>query len=88
VPQLATQAHQEAIDQVVDEALQRAGVQPEQLSAVAVTVGPGLALCLRVGALKVRPVQLGTRWRNWCWESTGDSCCRTAWLCHSPQWKY
>jgi N6-L-threonylcarbamoyladenine synthase len=53
VPHLATQAHQEAIDRIVDEALQRAGVQPKQLTAVAVTVGPGLGLCLRVGALKV-----------------------------------
>lgn len=48
VPKLAMEAHQAAIDRVVDEALERAGVQPQQLDAVAVTIGPGLSLCLKV----------------------------------------
>ncbi len=48
MPKLAMEAHQQAIDRVVDEAMARAGVVPEQLDAVAVTVGPGLSLCLRV----------------------------------------
>jgi len=52
VPKLAQDAHRAAIDATVDEALRRAGIAPSALSAVAVTVGPGLALCLEVGVKK------------------------------------
>jgi N6-L-threonylcarbamoyladenine synthase len=40
--------------QVVEEALQNANLTPFDLSAVAVTIGPGLSLCLRVGVRKAR----------------------------------
>lgn len=53
VPSLAMQAHVDAIERVVDAALSAARVSPAELSAVAVTVGPGLSLCLRVGVAKV-----------------------------------
>ena len=56
VPALAQQAHVDAIDGVVGEALERAGLRPRDLSAVAVTIGPGLSLCLKVGVLKAREV--------------------------------
>jgi len=52
VPRLAQEGHRKAIDATVEEALRRANVTPEQLSAVAVTVGPGLGLCLEVGVRK------------------------------------
>ena len=52
VPRLAQEAHKAAIDATVEEALRRANVQPADLSAVAVTVGPGLSLCLEVGVKK------------------------------------
>lgn len=39
---------------MVSRALASAGVRPSELSAVAVTVGPGLSLCLRVGVLEAR----------------------------------
>jgi N6-L-threonylcarbamoyladenine synthase len=52
VPRLAQEAHRAAIDATVDEALRRAGVAPSSLSAIAVTVGPGLSLCLEVGVRK------------------------------------
>ncbi len=52
VPKLAQEAHKAAIDATVDEALRRAGICASQLSAVAVTVGPGLSLCLEVGVRK------------------------------------
>ena len=52
VPKLAQEAHSAAIDRTVDEALRRSGVGAEELSAVAVTVGPGLSLCLGVGVQK------------------------------------
>jgi len=52
VPQLAAAAHAAAVDACVSQALAAAGVRAEALSAVGVTQGPGLALCLRVGVLK------------------------------------
>mmetsp|Transcript_66691 Transcript_66691/g.124565 ORF Transcript_66691/g.124565 Transcript_66691/m.124565 type:complete len:679 (-) Transcript_66691:97-2133(-) len=52
VPKLAQEAHSKAIDTTVEEALKRAGTRPEDLTAVAVTVGPGLGLCLEVGVRK------------------------------------
>jgi len=49
VPELASRAHQQHIVPVVDAALKQAGIQPRQLSAVAVTAGPGLQGSLLVG---------------------------------------
>uniref|UniRef100_A0A0D3BQI8 N(6)-L-threonylcarbamoyladenine synthase n=1 Tax=Brassica oleracea var. oleracea TaxID=109376 RepID=A0A0D3BQI8_BRAOL len=42
--------------QVVQDALDRANLTETDLSAVAVTIGPGLGLCLRVGVHKARRV--------------------------------
>ncbi|KAK6162516.1 hypothetical protein DH2020_002357 [Rehmannia glutinosa] len=53
-PKMAEEAHSLVIDQVVQEALDKANVTEEDLSAVAVTIGPGLSLCLRVGVRKAR----------------------------------
>ena len=49
VPELASRAHQQNILPVVDQALKRAGVAKEELSAIAVTLGPGLMGSLLVG---------------------------------------
>ena len=49
VPELASRAHQQNIVPVVDQALKRAGVAKEELSAVAFTRGPGLMGSLLVG---------------------------------------
>lgn len=49
IPTVAQQLHREHIERVVSEALTRSGVSPEQLSAVATTVKPGLALSLGIG---------------------------------------
>ena len=49
VPELASRAHQQNIVPVVHEALKRAGVTKEQLSAIAFTRGPGLMGSLLVG---------------------------------------
>ena len=54
VPNLARAAHEEAIDDVVERALRDAGVEASELSAVAVTCGPGLSMCLRVGVRKAQ----------------------------------
>ena len=48
VPNLAMEAHKAAMDSCVEDALQQAGVTAQDLSAVAVSVGPGLSLCLQV----------------------------------------
>ncbi|XP_021280768.1 probable tRNA N6-adenosine threonylcarbamoyltransferase, mitochondrial [Herrania umbratica] len=55
-PKMAEEAHSQVIDQVVQEALDKAGLTGRDLSAVAVTIGPGLSLCLRVGVQKARRV--------------------------------
>lgn len=49
VPELASRAHQQNVVPVVDQALKRAGVDKEALSAVAFTRGPGLMGSLLVG---------------------------------------
>lgn len=49
VPELASRAHELNIVPVVSEALSRAGVKPEELSAIAFTRGPGLLGSLLVG---------------------------------------
>jgi len=55
VPGLARDAHEAQIDTVVQQALQQAGMtSPAELDGIAVTVGPGLEICLRVGATKAR----------------------------------
>ncbi|XP_058224254.1 probable tRNA N6-adenosine threonylcarbamoyltransferase, mitochondrial isoform X2 [Rhododendron vialii] len=55
-PKMAEEAHAQVIDKVVQEALDKANVKELDLSAVAVTIGPGLSLCLRVGVQKARKI--------------------------------
>ena len=49
VPELASRAHQQNIVPVVDQALNDAGIEKEELSAIAFTKGPGLMGSLLVG---------------------------------------
>ena len=49
VPELASRAHQQNIVPVVDQAIKRAGITKEMLSAIAYTRGPGLMGSLLVG---------------------------------------
>jgi len=49
IPELASRAHQQNIVPVVDVALQKAGIQKTNLSAIAFTQGPGLMGSLLVG---------------------------------------
>jgi len=49
VPELAAREHMRNLPLVVDEALKKAQIRVEKLSAVAVTRGPGLKGCLLVG---------------------------------------
>lgn len=64
VPNLAKRAHQDRIDWVVKEAIKRAfpgtksidSTISKQIDAVAVTVGPGLAVALEVGIKKAKEI--------------------------------
>jgi N6-L-threonylcarbamoyladenine synthase len=58
VPSIAKRAHQERIDQIVEQALEEVDVK--QADFVAVTVGPGLAIALEVGILKAK--ELAKKW--------------------------
>ena len=49
VPELASRAHQQNIVPVVDQALKKAGIERERLTAIAFTRGPGLMGSLHVG---------------------------------------
>lgn len=49
VPEIASRHHVEQITFVIEEALETSGLTPDQLSAVAVTEGPGLVGALLVG---------------------------------------
>ncbi|KAI6065257.1 Netrin receptor UNC5A isoform X1 [Aix galericulata] len=49
IPHVAQQLHRENIEQVVKEALSVSGVSVNELTAIATTVKPGLALSLEVG---------------------------------------
>lgn len=59
VPELASREHLRAIVPVVREAMQRAGVRYEDLDAVAVTEGPGLAGALLVGITFAKTLAFG-----------------------------
>ncbi len=49
VPEIASRAHTDVVDEVVEKALTEAGITPEQVDAVAVTYGAGLLGALLVG---------------------------------------
>jgi tRNA N6-adenosine threonylcarbamoyltransferase len=61
VPEVASRAHLEAMVPTLEQACERAGVRLDQLDAVAVTAGPGLAGALLVGlsAAKALALALG-----------------------------
>ncbi|MFS0892962.1 tRNA (adenosine(37)-N6)-threonylcarbamoyltransferase complex transferase subunit TsaD [Microbacterium sp. 179-I 3D3 NHS] len=61
VPEVAARAHLEALQPAIDAALAEAGVRLDDLDAVAVTSGPGLAgaLMVGIGAAKGLAVSLG-----------------------------
>lgn len=53
-PTVAKQAHKEQIDPSVKLALKRTGIKLDEVDAVAVTVGPGLAPALEIGINKAK----------------------------------
>ena len=65
VPEVASRIHAEAIDSVCAEALAQAGVEIDEIGAVAVTVGPGLPGSLLVGLEFARGLAFGLRAFRW-----------------------
>lgn len=54
VPEVASRKHVESITRIIEEALEQSGIAPHQLSAVAVTQGPGLVGALLVGIMAAK----------------------------------
>lgn len=61
VPDIARRAHSENIDLVTKEALKRAKVTINDIDAVAVTYGPGLAIALEVGLDYAKKIALDNK---------------------------
>ena len=59
VPELASRAHQQNIVPVVDQAITQAGINKEDISAIAFTRGPGLLGSLLVGVSFAKAFALG-----------------------------
>jgi N6-L-threonylcarbamoyladenine synthase len=60
VPEVASRAHVQALNPLMDQALERAGCRFADLDGVAVTVGPGLVGALLVGIAAAKAVALAT----------------------------
>lgn len=61
VPEIASRAHTEVITRIVESAIDRAGVEPKELSGIAVTNRPGLLGSLLVGLTAAKTLA-------WVWE--------------------
>ena len=60
VPEIASRKHIEKINQVIEEALSQAGVTLGDLTAIAVTYGPGLVGALLVGVSEAKAISFAT----------------------------
>lgn len=60
VPEIASRKHIEKINQVIEQALQEAGKQLNDITAIAVTYGPGLVGALLVGVSAAKAISFAT----------------------------
>ena len=60
VPEIASRKHIEKINQVIEEALREAKVTLEEITAIAVTYGPGLVGALLVGVSAAKALSFAT----------------------------
>jgi len=60
VPEIAARAHLEALTPVLEEALEKANLTLDQINAIAVTNGPGLAGALMVGVGAAKALSVAT----------------------------
>lgn len=56
VPEIASRKHIEKINQVIEEALSKAGMSLEEMDVIAVTYGPGLVGALLVGVAEAKAI--------------------------------
>ena len=56
VPEIASRKHIERVNQVIDEALDKAGMALSDMDAIAVTYGPGLVGALLVGVSAAKAI--------------------------------
>ncbi len=61
VPEIASRKHIEKINQVIEKALETAGVSLSALSAIAVTYGPGLVGALLVGVAEAKAISFAAK---------------------------
>ena len=61
VPELASRAHVEALNPLLEQALEETGLGFGELDGIAVTVGPGLVGALLVGVAAAKSIALATR---------------------------
>ena len=65
VPRIAMDEHKNKIDQAIIDALTQAGMKSiAEVDAIAVTKGPGLEVCLRVGLRKAQVFSISFRDNN------------------------
>lgn len=60
VPEIASRKHIEKINQVIEEALENAGVTLDEVDAISVTYGPGLVGALLVGVAEAKAISYAT----------------------------
>jgi len=60
VPEIASRKHIEKINQVIEQALKEAGVTLKEITAIAVTYGPGLVGALLVGVSAAKAISFAT----------------------------
>ena len=60
VPEIASRKHIEKINQVIEEALSEAGITLKDITAIAVTYGPGLVGALLVGVSEAKAISFAT----------------------------
>ena len=58
VPEVASRAHVEMMNPVIAQSIVEAGIEPEELTAVAATVGPGLIGSLLIGVSAAKALAL------------------------------
>ncbi len=61
VPEIASRKHIEKINQVIEEALQEAGMTLQDMDAIAVTYGPGLVGALLVGVAEAKAISYAAK---------------------------
>lgn len=60
VPEIASRKHIEKINQIIGEALTKAGLTLQEMDAIAVTYGPGLVGALLVGVAEAKAISFAT----------------------------